>query len=232
VALLPDGRITVVGSSTGTGAGGSPQTYAGAVLKPDGSLDTRYGYGGLLTGEGFIEGTATDVVVQPDGRILTVGDILDADTGNRSIQVIRTDPNVSGTNAVDTSYDGEIAFDFGDTKEEFAAGAAIQPDGKVVVVGGIDSDDTGDFDVGVFRLNADANFFVAGNSNDRGGVRVAAKDADGDTRAEVVAGSGEGSSANVRVYLGKNFTGAAEPGAFQDIAVFGGAGLPGGVFVG
>jgi hypothetical protein len=77
-----------------------------------------------------------------------------------------------------------------------------------------------------------ANFFVAGNSTDRGGVRVAAKDADGDTRADVAAGSGEGSPAAVRVYLGANFTGGGEPSTFQDLTVFGGSTLPGGVFVG
>jgi hypothetical protein len=77
-----------------------------------------------------------------------------------------------------------------------------------------------------------ANFFVAGNSSDRGGVRVAATDADLDSKADVVVGSGEGSAAKVRVYLGKNFTTAAEPGTFQDLSVFGGGSLPGGVFVG
>jgi hypothetical protein len=75
------------------------------------------------------------------------------------------------------------------------------------------------------------NFFVAGNANDRGGVRVAVKDADGDARADVVAGSGEGSPSKVRVYLGKNFSGAGEPTTFQDIDPFA-ATLPGGVFVG
>ncbi|QDU19646.1 DUF4394 domain-containing protein [Urbifossiella limnaea] len=77
-----------------------------------------------------------------------------------------------------------------------------------------------------------ANFFVAGNVNDRGGVRVAAVDADGDARADVAAGSGEGSPAKVRVYLGANFTGGGEPGTFQDLSVLGGGALAGGVFVG
>ncbi|HJZ59466.1 MAG TPA: FG-GAP-like repeat-containing protein, partial [Gemmataceae bacterium] len=77
-----------------------------------------------------------------------------------------------------------------------------------------------------------ANFFVANNSADRGGVRVAAKDADGDGKEDLVIGSGEGSAANVRIYLGKNFTSTTEPGVFQDITVFGGALLTGGVFVG
>ena len=77
-----------------------------------------------------------------------------------------------------------------------------------------------------------ANFFVAGNSADRGGVRVTTKDADGDARADVAVGSGEGSAAKVRVYLGANLGGGGEPGTFQDITVFGGGALAGGVFVG
>ena len=77
-----------------------------------------------------------------------------------------------------------------------------------------------------------ANFFVAGNSADRGGVRVAMKDADGDTRADVVAGSGEGSPARARIYLGANFTSTTEPTTFQDLAPFGGVVLTDGVFVG
>jgi hypothetical protein len=63
-------------------------------------------------------------------------------------------------------------------------------------------------------------------------VRLAVKDADGDNKADVIAGSGEGSPAKVRIYLGSNFTSRAEPGTFQDLSVFGGGVLPGGVFVG
>ena len=76
-----------------------------------------------------------------------------------------------------------------------------------------------------------ANFFVAGNDADRGGVRVAAMDADGDGRADVVAASGEGSAPDVRVYFGRALGGAGEPAEFQDLDPFGGT-PPGGVFVG
>jgi len=76
------------------------------------------------------------------------------------------------------------------------------------------------------------NFFVAGNSTDRGGVRVAARDLDGDLRDDLVTGSGEGSPARVRVYLGRDVTTSAEPAPVQDISVFGGGVLTGGVFVG
>lgn len=87
-------------------------------------------------------------------------------------------------------------------------------------------------DVAGAQASPIANFFVAGNSTDRGGVRITARDSDRDNKAEVAAGSGEGSPSNVRVYLGKNFTGSGEPGTFQDISVFGGLALTDGVFVG
>lgn len=87
-------------------------------------------------------------------------------------------------------------------------------------------------DVDGAYANPVANFFVAGNSTDRGGVRVAARDADGDNRADVVVGSGEGIAGRVRSYLGKSFSGTAEPAAFQDLILYGGGPLAAGIYVG
>jgi autotransporter-associated beta strand protein len=77
-----------------------------------------------------------------------------------------------------------------------------------------------------------ANFFVAGNDKDRGGVRLAVTDADDDAKADLVVGSGEGSPARVRVYRGVNFNGTGEPATFQDLTPFGTGNLADGVFVG
>jgi hypothetical protein len=46
-----------------------------------------------------------------------------------------------------------------------------------------------------------ANFF-AGDDHNRGGVRVTAKDTDGDGRAEIFTGGGEGESGHVRKFRG------------------------------
>jgi hypothetical protein len=75
-----------------------------------------------------------------------------------------------------------------------------------------------------------ANFFVGDDAN-RGGVRVAAANIDGDNKADLVVGSGEGLPSQVRVYLGKDCTGSGEPSAAQNLDPFGQT-LPGGVFVG
>ena len=87
-------------------------------------------------------------------------------------------------------------------------------------------------DIGGAQVAPLANFFLAGNTADRGGVRVAAKDVDGDNKAEVAVGSGEGSASRVRVYYGKNFGAVGEPANFQDLDPYSAAVLPAGVFVG
>ena len=71
-----------------------------------------------------------------------------------------------------------------------------------------------------------ANFF-AGNVENRGGVRVAVKDLDGDTRADVVVGDGTGAGSRVTAYGGAALTAGA--------AMLGFDAFPGqlaGVFVG
>ena len=76
-----------------------------------------------------------------------------------------------------------------------------------------------------------ANFFAGGSDSSRGGVRVAAKDADGDNKADVAAGAGDGQPSRIRYYPGFTFTGTAEPADSQTLDPFGLV-LPGGIFVG
>ncbi|QDU21287.1 beta strand repeat-containing protein [Urbifossiella limnaea] len=79
------------------------------------------------------------------------------------------------------------------------------------------------------------NNFFAGSSNNRGGVRVAAKDVDGDGLADIVTGSGSGEASAVRVYratqLATAFGSSSEPGGVQTFDPFA-AVIPGGVWVG
>ena len=71
--------------------------------------------------------------------------------------------------------------------------------------------------------------FFAGDPNNRGGVRLAVKNLDGDTRADLVVGSGTGAGSRVTAYLGKTLTGGGPSSAF-DLDAF--SGFAGGVFVG
>jgi uncharacterized delta-60 repeat protein len=73
-------------------------------------------------------------------------------------------------------------------------------------------------DVAAAHANPLANFFVAGNTTDRGGVRVSAHETDGDAFADVAVTTGP---TQLRFYRGKNFAGAAEPTAFEDVDLSG-----------
>ncbi|MFO0806899.1 MAG: pre-peptidase C-terminal domain-containing protein [Gemmataceae bacterium] len=76
--------------------------------------------------------------------------------------------------------------------------------------------------------NVLANFF-AGNTESRGGVRVAAKNLDGDNMADLLVGDGTGAGSHVTTYLGADLaTGIARP----DLSFDAFPGFNGGVFVG
>ena len=74
-----------------------------------------------------------------------------------------------------------------------------------------------------------ANFF-GGDISSRGGIRVAVKNLDGDTKADLVVGSGSGAGSRVTGYLGKNIAADGTPAAQFDFDSI--SGFSGGVFVG
>jgi len=78
-------------------------------------------------------------------------------------------------------------------------------------------------------LNAPIANFFAGNTANRGGVRVAVANLDGDNRADLLVGDGEGGGSRVTAFLGKDFVGGAVPDLYEFDAF---AGFTGGVFVG
>jgi hypothetical protein len=78
------------------------------------------------------------------------------------------------------------------------------------------------------ELTTLADFF-AGDSNSRGGVRVTTKDVNGDGKADVIAGDGDGQQTAVRSYDGATLIGQANV-ASTEFDAFGSA--TGGVYVG
>jgi uncharacterized delta-60 repeat protein len=117
LALQPDGKIVVAGQSS-----------ADAVLvryKTDGSLDSSFdGDGKLFTnlGPGNV---ASDVLVQPDGKIIAAG-------GGGDFVLLRYE----ASGAPDTSFDGDgkATTDFGSAFEA-ALSVALLPGGKLIAVG-------------------------------------------------------------------------------------------------
>ncbi|VTR96596.1 FG-GAP-like repeat-containing protein [Tuwongella immobilis] len=86
--------------------------------------------------------------------------------------------------------------------------------------------------IGEAQANPIANFFVDGNANSRGGVRVAVKDFDGDTDMELVVGSGNGTRTELRVYETNSLANGVEPALRSEVDPIGYSNSPLGVFVG
>ena len=132
IALQPNGRILVTGES-------SVASAVVARLRPGGALDPDFDGDGRVTLPG--RGRARAVLVQPDGRIIVAGNA----NGDDVMTVTRLNPNGS----LDTTFaaDGTATIDFG-SLADLAHGAALQPDGKIVVAG----QRTGGDDFAVARL--------------------------------------------------------------------------------
>ncbi len=131
LAILPDGRILVVGQApTAT----SPSDIAIVRYLSNGSLDTSFGTGGIVTtAAGTAQETGFAVALQPDGRFVVVGGNF-TPTGGPNIAVLRYNANgtldttFGGTGIVTTSIAAALGSDQG-------LSVALQPDGRIVVGG-------------------------------------------------------------------------------------------------
>jgi uncharacterized delta-60 repeat protein len=140
VAIQPDGRIVIVGE--GNAAGG----FSVARLLPDGRLDRAFGGDGIVITTKL--GGARAVALQPDGKVVVVGtaeDFAGPFAIARYLPDGERDRRFGGGS-------GFVTVDMGDG-EENAQGVAIQPDGRIVVVGYTDvPHEFGDTGVGAFAL--------------------------------------------------------------------------------
>jgi uncharacterized delta-60 repeat protein len=143
VALQPDGKIVAVGR-----AGGN---LGLARYNPDGSLDATFSGDGKQTTDLGGDDEASDVALQPDGKIVAVGSSYVFQAGSTSFVVARYNPDGS----LDRSFGNPILggglqlTGFGGTDR--AHGVAIDADGKIVAVG----DGSGDF--ALARYNTDGS---------------------------------------------------------------------------
>jgi uncharacterized delta-60 repeat protein len=150
----------------------------------------------------------------------------------RSAFTSRPSPLVSDFFAFESALRNGVYVSIGDVNGDgfgdlvFGAGPGGSP--RVLTVSGQKLLASGA--IGAFATPL-SNFIANGAVGDRGGIRVATTDVDGDNKADVVVGSGEGSTSMVRVYLGKNYSGS-EPKKYQDLDPFFSAVLTDGTFVG
>ncbi|MFI8965398.1 calcium-binding protein [Streptomyces sp. NPDC053493] len=151
VAIQPDGKVVVAGTTEMPGEEGGCCFFSVARYQPDGSLDTAFGNGGLFRVDEF-GGSAdgTDVAVQPDGRIVAAGK-----GGGGGFALVRL--TAGGTLDPSLGGDGAVVAGFTPTSPQDPGGVArrmaLQSDGKIVLVGYV----ANAFDIGVARYTADGS---------------------------------------------------------------------------
>ena len=129
VAIQPDGRIVV---------GGDRDIFSSVVARyrPNGRLDATFGDDGVwIEDVGASEEAVAELALQPSGRILVVGHVGPHEGGEDVLWrfvVIRLLPDGS----VDPTFGTEGTVITGFAEGAFADGAAVQPDGGLVVAGG------------------------------------------------------------------------------------------------
>jgi uncharacterized delta-60 repeat protein len=174
LAIAPGGEIALAGMFAGTTDDGPGGGFAVALLKKDGRLDTSFGDGGkqIIDLEGRIEGQShgfegtlghdvVGIAFQPNGQLVVAGtssDLNHSGSTGDDFTVFR----LKKDGRLDQSFDGDgwVAIDFthasGEPSVEGAASSmALQPDGKIVVVGSTFGGDTIDFSVA--RLTKDGS---------------------------------------------------------------------------
>jgi len=148
VAIQPDGKIVAVGYS-----GSGLYSFALARYNTDGSLDTSFGSGGqILTAFGSSYSVALAVAIQSDGKIVAAGYSNVNHTDDFAL--VRYNPDGS----LDSSFGsgGRVLTDFGGHEDE-AYAVALEPDGKIVVVGGRGSRTSGRYDFALARYEPDGS---------------------------------------------------------------------------
>ncbi|MGI8412566.1 MAG: delta-60 repeat domain-containing protein [Solirubrobacteraceae bacterium] len=141
VVVLPDERIVV------TGTGNATVDFVTKRLNANGSLDTSFGSAGTSVVNFGKNDLANAMVRQPDGKLVLVGS-TDA-TGGGDFAIARL--NADGTPDTSFGSGGKQTIDFGGN--DAANGVAIQPDGKIVVLGQGDPSN----EMVIARLNTDGS---------------------------------------------------------------------------
>jgi uncharacterized delta-60 repeat protein len=164
VAIDTAGRILVAGYSRK--GSGYDDDFAIARLMPDGTFDPTFGDGGRAMAAFDLGGDSADdlaeTVLAPDGSIYLVGL---ADIGStHGTRYVCAAAKLKSDGSLDPSWasGGKFAMQFvpGDDNSEYCQGAALQPDGKLVLAGSVADD------VAMVRLDRsgqlDGSFGAAG----------------------------------------------------------------------
>jgi uncharacterized delta-60 repeat protein len=134
VALQSDGKIVVGGDGSGV--------FAVVRYNTDGSLDSAFGLNGIVTTSFGNYAGAVSVAIQPDGKIVAVGQ--SGSSGDWDISVARY--TITGTLDLGFGTAGVVVTPIG-SSADYGSAVAVQSDGKIVVAGGSSNGNDDDFAV-------------------------------------------------------------------------------------
>ena len=151
IAVQGDGKIVVVGTAVN---GASAQGFV-ARFNANGTVDTGFGAGGKFIMPSGDPSSWNAVALQADGKIVVAGQVGDQFTVAR----------FTAAGALDSGFDGDGLASAAIAGYSWAEDVAVNGEGKIVAVGGVDND-TSDYDVLVVSFNSDgsgnADFGLAG----------------------------------------------------------------------
>ena len=129
VVVQPDGKVVAAGHANPT-QGSTDADIALARYNTDGSLDTSFGSGGRVT-TSFPNASAyaSALLLQPDGRLVAVGEAFPPDAVDSDVALVRYLPD----GRLDTSFggDGVVTTDAGGP--DVASSVMAGPDGTLLV---------------------------------------------------------------------------------------------------
>jgi uncharacterized delta-60 repeat protein len=128
ITLQPDGRIVVAGT-TGT-------DVALMRYNADGTLDSTFDVDGIVVTDLGGTDIAHAVSIQQDGKILVAGSSFKAADNYYWGALLRYNSNGSLDTTFGGSHNGKVFFNFNQA-DTIVNAMAIQPDGKIVMVGGV-----------------------------------------------------------------------------------------------
>jgi len=134
--LQPDGKIVISGSIDKPSS--TDTSFALVRYNSDGSLDTTFGQGGLVTTNiGPDDDQAARIARQSDGKIVVAGrkGIQFYPTEQRKGNVALARYNPDGSLDATFGTGGITTTDFGQGLESYAVALMIQTDGKIVIAG-------------------------------------------------------------------------------------------------
>jgi uncharacterized delta-60 repeat protein len=89
VAIQSNGQILVGGGLTGSAGNPNPAMFGLARLNADGTLDSTFGIGGIVTTAFSGSAGITSLLIETNGDIVAVGGVFDRSTGVESIALAR-----------------------------------------------------------------------------------------------------------------------------------------------